>query len=121
MYKCIVVVIDELFKALRAPERRGVAQIRVIIIIVITMSGQNHLARHGERGKTTRQREREVGRQHQRMDGPGVRQVPEGSGEPRRMEDTVCEVICGAPTTPSVTGQVKVISISSTCCPTVSF
>ena len=29
----------------------------------------------------TRQTEEEVGRQHQRMDGPGVRQVPEGSGE----------------------------------------
>ena len=42
-------------------------------------SGQNHLARHSERGKKTRQTEEEVGRQHQGMDGPGVRQVPEGS------------------------------------------
>ena len=32
-------------------------------------------------GKKTRQTEEEVGRQHQRMDRPGVRQVPEGSGE----------------------------------------
>ena len=30
--------------------------------------GQNHLARHSERGKQTRQREEEVGRQHQGMD-----------------------------------------------------
>ena len=44
-------------------------------------SGQNHLARHSERGKKTRQTEEEVGRQHQGMDRPGVRQVPEGSGE----------------------------------------
>ena len=29
------------------------------------MSGQNHLARHSERGKKTRQTEEEVGRQHQ--------------------------------------------------------
>ena len=29
----------------------------------------------------TRQTEKEVGRQHQGMDRPGVRQVPEGSGE----------------------------------------
>ena len=43
-------------------------------------SGQNHLARHCERGKKTRQTEEEVGRQHQGMDRPGVRQVPEGSG-----------------------------------------
>ena len=30
-------------------------------------SGQNHLARHSERGKKTRQTEVEVGRQHQEM------------------------------------------------------
>ncbi|WP_419584082.1 hypothetical protein, partial [Thiolapillus sp.] len=33
-------------------------------------SGQNHLARHSERGKKTRQTEEEVGRQHQGMDRP---------------------------------------------------
>ena len=44
-------------------------------------SGRNHLARHSEKGKKTRQTEEEVGRQHQGMDRPGVRQVPEGSGE----------------------------------------
>ena len=44
-------------------------------------SGQNQLARHSKRGKKTRQTEEEVGRQHQRMDRPGVRQVPEGSGD----------------------------------------
>ena len=37
-------------------------------------SGQNHLARHSERGRKTRQTEEEVGRQHQGMDRPGVRQ-----------------------------------------------
>ena len=42
-------------------------------------------------GKT----EEEVGGQHQGMDRPGVRQVPEGSGEERKMEETGCEVICG--------------------------
>ena len=47
-------------------------------------SGQNRLARHSERGKKTRQTEEEVGRQHERMDRPGVRQVPEGSGEENR-------------------------------------
>ena len=36
------------------------------------------------------------------MDGPGVRKVPEGSAEQRKMEETGCEVICGAPTTPAV-------------------
>ena len=33
-------------------------------------SGQNHLARHSETGKKTRQIEEEVGRQHQGMDRP---------------------------------------------------
>ena len=71
-------------------------------------SGQNHLARHSERGKKTRQTEEAVGRQHQGMDRPGVCQVPEGNGEQRKMEETDCEVICGAPTTLAVKGQVKV-------------
>ena len=44
-------------------------------------SGQNNLARHSEREKKTRQTEKEAGRQYQGMDRPGVRQVPEGSGE----------------------------------------
>ena len=54
-------------------------------------SGQNHLTRHIERGKKTRQTEEEVGRQHQGMDRPGVWQVPEGSGEQGKMEKTGCE------------------------------
>ena len=62
-------------------------------------SGQNHLARHSERGKKTRQTEEKVGRQHQGMDRPGVRQVLEGSGEQGKMEETGCEIIRGAPTT----------------------
>ena len=44
-------------------------------------SGQNQLARHSERGKKTRQIEEEVVVQHQGMDRPGVRQVPEGRTE----------------------------------------
>ena len=41
----------------------------------------------------------EVGKQHQGMDRPGVRQVPEGSGVQGKMEETGCEVLCGAPAT----------------------
>ena len=67
-------------------------------------SGQNHLARHSERGKKTRQTEEEVGRQHQGMDRPGVRQVPEGSGEQGKIEKPGCKIICGAPTTLAVKG-----------------
>ena len=67
-------------------------------------SGQNHLARHSERGKKAKQTEEEVGRQHQGMDRPGVQQVPEGSGEQGKMEKTGCNIICGAPTTLAVKG-----------------
>ncbi|WP_419589238.1 hypothetical protein, partial [Thiolapillus sp.] len=67
-------------------------------------SGQNHLARHSDRGKKTRRTKEEVGRQHQGMDRPGVRQVPEGSGEQGKMEKTGCKIICGAPTTLAVKG-----------------
>ena len=67
-------------------------------------SGQNHFARHSERGKKTRQKEEEVGRQHYGMDRPGVQQVPKGSGEQGKMEKTGCKIICGAPTTLAVKG-----------------
>ena len=60
------------------------------------------LAKHSERRKKTRQTEEEAGKQHQKLDRPGVRQVQEGSGEQKKMEETGCEVICGAPTTLTV-------------------
>ena len=63
-----------------------------------------NLARHSERGKKTRQTEEEVGRQQQEMDRPGVRKVPEGSGEQGKMEEIGCEIICGAPMTLTVKG-----------------
>ena len=50
----------------------------------------------------SRQIEEEVGRQHQGMNRPGVRQVTEGGGEQGKMEETGCEIICGAPTTLAV-------------------
>ena len=71
---------------------------------ILWASGQNHLARNGERGKKTRQTEEEVGRQHQGMDRLGVHQVPEGSGEQGKMEETGCEIIFGAPMTLTVKG-----------------
>ena len=70
--------------------------------------GQNYLAKkHSERGKKKKQTEKEVGRQHQGMDRPGIHQVPEGSGEQTKMEKTGCEVVCGAPVSPAVKGWLK--------------
>ena len=51
----------------------------------------------------TWQTEEEVGT-FREMDRPGVRQVPEGSGEQRKMEETGGEIICGVPTTLAVKG-----------------
>ena len=67
-------------------------------------SGQNHLTRLSEREKKTRQTDKEVGSQHQGMDRPGVHQIPEGSGEQGKMEETGCEIIYGASTTLTVKG-----------------
>ena len=77
----------------------------VMVKVMALASGQNHPARHSERGKKTRQTEAEVGRQDQGMDRPGVRQVPEGSGEQeKKWKKTCCKVICSAQMTLAVKG-----------------
>ena len=74
-----------------------------------------HVSRSSGLAKTTLQgtvnggrrqggQKKEVGRQHQGMDRPGVRQVPNSSGEQEKMEETSCEIICSAPTTLAVKG-----------------
>ena len=89
----------------RSPDHHKETQTAVVCsCLLFIRSGQNHLARHSERGKKTRPTEEEVGRQHQGMDRPGNHQVPEGSGEQRKMEKTGCGVICGARTTFAVKG-----------------
>ena len=75
---------------------------RGMVLFPFIRSGQNHLARHSERGMKTRQTEVEVGRQYQGMDGPGVQQVPQGNGEQGKMEKTACKIICCAQTTLTV-------------------
>ena len=41
-------------------------------------------------GRRQGRQEEAVGRQHKRMDIPGARQVPEGSGEQGKMKETGC-------------------------------
>ena len=50
---------------------------------------RNHLTKHSEREKQTKQTEEEVRGQQQGMDRPGVRQVPEGEGEQRKWRKLV--------------------------------
>ena len=95
----------------RSPDHRKETQIAVVwSCLPLIRSVQTHLARHSERGKKTSQTEEEVGRQHQRMNRPGVRQVPEGTGEQGKMETTGCEIICGAPTTLAVKGYMMMMT-----------
>ena len=54
-----------------------------------------------------------VGRQHQGMDRRGVCQVPDAVENREKMEETGCDVICGALTTLAVKGQVKGESLYS--------
>ena len=66
----------------RPPDDRKEAQTAVVwSCLPFIRSGQNHFARHSERGKKTRQTEKEVETKHPGMDRPGVRRVPESSGE----------------------------------------
>ena len=67
------------------------------------MQWYGHVSRSSGLAKTilqgtvkTRLTEEEVGRQHQGMDRPGIHQVPEGSGEQGKMEETGCKIIFGA-------------------------
>ena len=55
------------------------------------------------------------GRQHQGMDMPGVRHVPEGNGEQAKMEKkkTGCKIICGDPTTLAVKGLMMMMTATS--------
>ena len=50
-----------------------------------------------------------MGSQHQGMDKPGVRQVPEGSGKQEKAEETGCKIISGTPTTLAVKGLMMMI------------
>ena len=89
----------------RPPDHRKEAQTAVEwSCLPFIRSGPNHVAWQSERGKMTRQTEEEVGRQHQEMDRPGVRRVPEGSEAQGKMErkKTGCKIIRGAPTTLAV-------------------
>ena len=89
----------------RPPDDRKKTQTAVVwSCFPFIRSGQNHLARHGERGKKTRRTKEEVGRQHQATDRPGVWQVPEGSREQGKMEQTGWKIFCGAPMTLEVKG-----------------
>ena len=54
-----------------------------------------------------------MGRQHQGMNRPGVRQVPEGSGEQGNMEKTGCKIICGVPTTLAVKGLIMMMMMKN--------
>ena len=58
-------------------------------------------------GKKTRQTEEEAVIQLQGMARPGISKVLEGSGEQGKMDETDCEITCGAPVTLAVKGYIR--------------
>ena len=103
-YGTVLTLLMYALRSRRSPDDCKETQIAVVwSCLPFIRSGQN-LSRHSERGKKTRQTEEVMGRQHQAMDRPGVRQVPEGNGEQGKIEKTGCEITCGAPTTLAVRG-----------------
>ena len=72
----------------RRPDYHKETQTAVVLsYLSFIRFGQNHFARHSEKGKKTRQTEEEVERHHQGMDRPGFWQVPEGSGNWKNREN----------------------------------
>ena len=69
-------------------------------------SGQNHLARHSERGKKTRQTTTKKRWEDNIREWTGreFAKSQRAVENIEKKEETGFEVICGAPTTPTVTG-----------------
>ena len=90
------------------PNQRKETQTAVILTCLLFISsGQNHLARHSERGEKTKQTEEEVGRRGRGWKTTsGYRQAwsSPSSGEQGKVEETGCELICGDRTTLAVKG-----------------
>ena len=83
----------------------------VRICLPFIRSGQNHLARHSERRKKTRQTEKKRWADKIReWTGLEFVRSQRAVGEQTKMEETGCEVICGVPTTPVV--KVKVAGLT---------
>ena len=69
--------------------------------------GQTTSMYHERGKKEKRWTEEEVGRQHQRMDRAGVRQLPERCGEQEKTERAGCKVASDAPAIRTEYGTVK--------------
>ena len=108
--KCYRKILHISYTTRKPPDDRKKTQAAVVwSCFLFIRSGQNHFARHSERGKKTWQTEEEVGRQHEKMDRPGALQVPEGSREQGQMKQTGCKIICCAPMTLAVKGSMMMM------------
>ena len=92
----------------RPPDYHKEMQTAVVwTFLLFIRSGPNHLAMHSEKGEEDMaDRRRDV----KTTSGNGQAwncQVPEGWGEQRKVEETSCEIICGAQTTLAVKEYVR--------------
>ena len=72
--------------------------------LLLIRSGQNHLGRHNERGKKTRQTAEEVGRQHREWTGLEFTKSQRAVENREKWRKLIAKIICGAPTTLAVKG-----------------
>ena len=102
----------------RPPDDRKDTQTAVVrSCFPFIRSGQNHLARHSERGKKTRRTKEEVGRQHQGSYLLITRSSasPRGQWRTGKMEKTGCKIICGAQTTLAIKGLMMMMITTLQC------
>ena len=89
----------------RPPDHRQETQTAMVwICLPFIRSAKTILQGTAKGGRRQGGQKKEVGRQQQGMATPGIRQISEGSGEQRKIEETGCEIICGAPTTLAAKG-----------------
>ena len=84
----------------------------VWLSLLFIRSGHNHLARHSERGKKTRQTEEEWEdnlREWTGLEFFKSQRAVENRG--KKMEETGCKITYGAPTTLAVKGYIMIMMI----------
>ena len=70
----------------------------------LARSSRNHLARHSERGEEDKEDRGRGGKTTSENGQAWTSASPRGQWKTGKMEETGCEVICGAPTTLAVKG-----------------
>ena len=74
---------------------------------MIVWTGQDYPTGNSTRREMKRQTEETMGRQHQRLDWPGMEYHTMESREPRGVEEAGCKIYSGAPTISQTAGKMR--------------